>query len=46
MPTVGPADGSLVVKTYREGVAAKVGHDLVIDVTEWAGHARRRGRSS
>jgi polyisoprenoid-binding protein YceI len=35
MPTVGPADGSLVVKTYREGVAAKVGHDLVIDVTEW-----------
>ena len=35
MPTVGPADGSLVVKTYREGVAAKVGHDLVIEVTEW-----------
>jgi YceI-like domain len=35
VPTVGPADGSLVVKTYREGVAAKVGHDLVIDVTEW-----------
>jgi polyisoprenoid-binding protein YceI len=35
MPTVGPADGSLVVKTYREGVAAKAGHDLVIDVTEW-----------
>src|SRR5688500_12511878 len=21
--------------TYREGVAAKVGHDLVIDVTRW-----------
>jgi polyisoprenoid-binding protein YceI len=35
MPTVGPADGSLVVKTYREGVAAKVGHDLVIEVTSW-----------
>jgi len=35
MPTVGPGDGPLVVKTYREGVAAKVGHDLVIDVTEW-----------
>jgi polyisoprenoid-binding protein YceI len=25
----------LLVKTYREGVAAKVGHDLVIEVTEW-----------
>ncbi|HEY7076670.1 MAG TPA: YceI family protein [Solirubrobacteraceae bacterium] len=35
MPTVGPSDGTLVVKTYREGVAAKVGHDLVIDVTSW-----------
>jgi YceI-like domain len=33
--TLGPADGSLVVKTYREGVAAKVGHDLVIEVTRW-----------
>jgi polyisoprenoid-binding protein YceI len=32
---LGPADGSLVVQTYREGVAAKVGHDLVIDVTSW-----------
>lgn len=35
MAELGPADGSLVVKTYREGVAAKVGHDLVIDVTGW-----------
>jgi polyisoprenoid-binding protein YceI len=32
---VGPENGSLVVKTYREGVAAKAGHDLVIDVTRW-----------
>jgi polyisoprenoid-binding protein YceI len=32
---LGPQDGSLTVKTYREGVAAKVGHDLVIDVTRW-----------
>ena len=23
------------MKTYREGLAAKVGHDLVIDVTRW-----------
>ena len=32
----GPGNGSLVVKTYREGMAAKVGHDLVIEVTRWA----------
>jgi polyisoprenoid-binding protein YceI len=32
---VGPENGSLLVKTYREGVAAKVGHDLVIEVTRW-----------
>jgi polyisoprenoid-binding protein YceI len=32
----GPDTGSLEVHTYREGVAAKVGHDLVIEVTTWA----------
>jgi polyisoprenoid-binding protein YceI len=32
---IGREDGSLVVKTYREGLAAKAGHDLVIDVTRW-----------
>jgi polyisoprenoid-binding protein YceI len=32
---IGPEDGSLVVKTYREGLAAKAGHDLVIEVTRW-----------
>jgi polyisoprenoid-binding protein YceI len=32
---LGPDDASLQVKTYREGVAAKVGHDLVIAVTRW-----------
>jgi polyisoprenoid-binding protein YceI len=32
---VGPQSGTLLVKTYREGVAAKVGHDLVIEVTRW-----------
>jgi polyisoprenoid-binding protein YceI len=31
----GPWNGSLVVKTYREGLAAKAGHDLVIEVTRW-----------
>jgi polyisoprenoid-binding protein YceI len=33
----GPDTGSLEVHTYREGVAAKVGHDLIIEVTEWSG---------
>jgi polyisoprenoid-binding protein YceI len=32
---IGPDEGSLVVKTYREGLAAKAGHDLVIEVTRW-----------
>jgi len=36
MREVGPADATLTVKTYREGVAAKVGHDLVIVVTNWS----------
>lgn len=31
----GPDNASLQVKTYREGVAAKAGHDLIIDVTHW-----------
>jgi YceI-like domain len=35
MAQLSPENGSLVVKTYREGVAAKVGHDLVLDVTSW-----------
>lgn len=31
----GPDGASLVVKTYREGVAGKVGHDLIIEVRRW-----------
>jgi hypothetical protein len=33
---VGPADATLTVKTYREGMAAKAGHDLIIEVTRWS----------
>ncbi len=36
MPRYGPDTGKLEVHTYREGVAAKVGHDLIIEVTKWA----------
>ena len=32
---VGPQSGTLKVKTYREGVAQKIGHDLVIEVEHW-----------
>jgi hypothetical protein len=31
----GPDNASLQIKTYRGGVAAKAGHDLIIDVTRW-----------
>jgi len=33
--TVGPDNATLQVKTYREGMAAKAGHDLVTEVTSW-----------
>ena len=31
----GPDNASLRVRTYREGLAAKAGHDLIIEVTRW-----------
>jgi polyisoprenoid-binding protein YceI len=32
---LGPAHGKLEIRTYREGMASKVGHDLIIEVREW-----------
>ncbi len=32
---IGPSNGSLRVKTGREGAAAKAGHDLVLGVNSW-----------
>ena len=32
---LGPAHGALEIRTYREGMASKVGHDLIIEVREW-----------
>lgn len=32
---IGPDAASLHVKTYREGLAAKAGHDLTIEVADW-----------
>ncbi|MGI8946249.1 MAG: YceI family protein [Thermoleophilaceae bacterium] len=33
--TLGPEVATLKVKTYREGMAAKVGHDLDLEVASW-----------
>jgi polyisoprenoid-binding protein YceI len=37
---VGPSNGSLHLRTAREGMAAKVGHDLLIKVARWSGTAK------
>lgn len=33
---IGPSQGTLLLHTGREGMAKKVGHDLVIEATRWA----------
>lgn len=33
--TLGPENATLQVRTYREGLASKAGHDLVIEVEDW-----------
>jgi polyisoprenoid-binding protein YceI len=40
--TVGPGGGTMQVRTYREGVAQRVGHDLVFDVGRWEATVRVR----
>jgi polyisoprenoid-binding protein YceI len=35
---IGKQVGRLLVRTARQGVAARVGHDLLIEATEWEGH--------
>ena len=34
---LGPSSARLTIETYREGVAAKVGHDLILEVGSWSG---------
>jgi polyisoprenoid-binding protein YceI len=36
---LGPQNGKLLVKTGREGMGGKMGHDLTIEVTRWSGTA-------
>jgi polyisoprenoid-binding protein YceI len=33
---IGPEHGRLVVRTYREGLVAAVGHDLILEITSWS----------
>jgi polyisoprenoid-binding protein YceI len=37
--TFGPQNGRVLVRTYREGLAKAVGHDLVIEVGAWSADA-------
>jgi hypothetical protein len=39
---VGADNGTLQVRTYREGLAQRVGHDLIIDVGRWEAAAEVR----
>lgn len=34
---LGPDNGQIRFRTKREGVASKVGHDLLLDVSQWSG---------
>ena len=40
---IGPATGRLIVRTGRDGVAARVGHDLTITFEKWSGQLALRG---
>jgi polyisoprenoid-binding protein YceI len=37
---IGPDSGRLLVRTHREGLGARAGHDLVIEATDWRGRVR------
>jgi polyisoprenoid-binding protein YceI len=34
---IGPSNGRLRLRTFRQGLAAKAGHDLVLEAAEWHG---------
>jgi hypothetical protein len=33
---LGPDNGRVVLKTGRQGIAARAGHDLTIEITRWS----------
>lgn len=34
---LGPECGRIIIRTFRDGLAAQAGHDLTIEVTRWSG---------
>ncbi len=40
---LGPDSGKLEVRTYREGMAQKVGHDLIMELGTWEGTVEVNG---
>jgi len=36
---IGTGDGKVLVKVYKDGLAAKMGHDLLLEATDWSGTA-------
>jgi hypothetical protein len=42
---IGPTNARLRLRTYRQGLAAKAGHDLLLEAAEWHGHVRMPGSS-
>lgn len=37
---VGPENGKIMVRTSRQGLGARAGHDLVLEATRWTGQVR------
>jgi polyisoprenoid-binding protein YceI len=37
---IGPDNARLLIRTHREGLGARAGHDLVIEATRWTGQVR------
>ena len=36
---IGPQDGKLLINVWKDGVAAKMGHDLTLQANNWSGSA-------
>lgn len=34
---LGPEHGQIVLRTFRDGLAAQAGHDLIIEISRWSG---------
>ncbi|MGN6167239.1 MAG: YceI family protein [Solirubrobacteraceae bacterium] len=43
---LGPEQGTVEVRTYREGVAQMAGHDLIIDISQWHSGAEVSGEGA